>query len=79
MRIFNITHLGDLYRFYVESNGEVLRILRYDMGLTGADEIDEDQVPRCVLQELERQFANEHSTIPSHIERKPREVPPIWE
>lgn len=58
LKEIKIVHLGDLYRFYYEADsGEVVHIFFYAMMGTSAKELDADEIPRDVLEQLETKMS----------------------
>lgn len=56
LREYIVAYLGDLYRFYLDESGEVVHVFFYaDMG-TREKELDAEEVPRDVIEELERKY-----------------------
>lgn len=53
LREYIVAYLGDLYRFYIDESGEVVHVFFYaDMG-TREKELDADEIPREVIEQLE--------------------------
>jgi len=54
--IINVPYLGDLYRFFVTPNGDVVAIHFFANMTTAHKELDEEDVPHQVTQLFEMKY-----------------------
>jgi hypothetical protein len=60
IRIVNVSYLGDLYRFYVSRNGDIVEVRLYVDMSTAFTLLQQDDIPGEVLDQFETKYMYEN-------------------